>query len=71
MTGGGAKEEKQCDCVMHQTGLGIKRTVPEDWVSFEKFVRKKKQPTKKLISRKKKPLPQKKKKAKCINRRRR
>ena len=77
MTGGGAAKEstQPCDCVMHQTGLGIKRTVPEDWLSFDKFVEKKKQqpkiqPRRKEVAKKKKKV-QKKGKKKCTKRRRR
>ena len=77
MTGGGAAKEitQPCDCVMHQTGLGIKRTTPEDWLSFDKFVEKKKQQPKhqrrrKKVSTKKKKKVQHKRKTKCTKRRR-
>lgn len=42
-----------CTCVMHsQHGDGIKRTLPENWLSFQDFVRKRKQ--QKITKKKKK-----------------
>ena len=47
-----------CICATHnQRGDGIKRIPPEDWLSFQDFVRKRKQPS---VTKKKK---------KCVNKR--
>ena len=66
-SGSGSDDLSTCSCVMHQTGNGIKRTPPEEWVSFDNFIQKKKQRTVQ-IKKKTRPLKNK-KKTKCIKKR--